>query len=364
MPIRSPPLCCVRSWIRDIPRQPFGTIHRVICQLVRTAILLARHPDVRDGTESTRGLVREPGERFQVGVLDLPATRHLLDHEFGIHPYFGRRAGRDERSRLQPGDQPAILGHVVGRVADSLRDLGKHLAGFGIHYDGPVSGVAWIAARTAVRLYEQPSDPMTRRQLLPRPSHSPDSGVRTRMRRHSSQRITSSGSAARMWFRYTVCRVAANYRSLVLAGQSRPLGAARRQAALRGFPALHDVEHDLLEISLPALQRLDLGLQVLQIPRRRYLASVQALAVPVGPRADLVNVRLGLGLLSRQVAHVGLSCDDPVPHGCLSRLEPLHLGVFGKRTAAIVEPVELGIEVGQFEQAQLLLGRCFHGSQR
>ncbi len=206
VPIRSPPLCCVRSWIRDIPRQPFGTIHRVICQLVRTAILLARHPDVRDGTESTRGLVREPGERFQVGVLDLPATRHLLDHEFGIHPYFGRRAGRDERSRLQPGDQPAILGHVVGRVADSLRDLGKHLAGFGIHYDGPVSGVAWIAARTAVRLYEQPSDPMTRRQLLPRPSHSPDSGVRTRMRRHSSQRITSSGSAARMWFRSTVLR--------------------------------------------------------------------------------------------------------------------------------------------------------------
>ena len=37
--------------------------------------------------------------------------------------------------------------------------------------------------------------------------HSPESGVRTRIRRHSSQRSTSSSSAARMRFRSTVFRV-------------------------------------------------------------------------------------------------------------------------------------------------------------
>jgi hypothetical protein len=30
----------------------------------------------------------------------------------------------------------------------------------------------------------------------------------------------------------------------------------------------------------------------------------------------------------------------------------------------MVDPAELGVQVGQFEQPQLLLGRCFHGSPR
>ena len=156
--------------------------------------------------------------------------------------------------------------------------------------------------------------------------HRPDSGVRTRMRRHSSQRTTSSGAAARMALSSAMDRLdlaalaaaaaaasprrprtarAASRRAPsrsagMLAGDLGALGphlagslsisakaASRRPRRSRegggelvalggelGAPgvgrlaALHDLQHDLLEVALPPLERGDLGLEARQVPRR------------------------------------------------------------------------------------------------
>ena len=67
----------------------------------------------------------------------------------------------------------------------------------GVPDQGAVPGWARIAAGAAVGLDDEPAHRGAR--------HRPDSAVRTRIRRHSSQRTTSSGAAARIWFRSTVC---------------------------------------------------------------------------------------------------------------------------------------------------------------
>lgn len=160
------------------------------------------------------------------------------------------------------------------------------------------------------------------------------------------------------------CGVTPRNRIVLFAAELGALGRKRTQAAFRGFAALHDVEHDVLKISLSAIQRPDLGLQVLQFPWRRYLARIKALTVTVGPCPYLVDVKFRLGLLSRQVTYLGFGCDDSVTEFGFSRVKPFHLGKLGQGTAAMLKPVKLGIQLGQFEQAQLLLRRCFHGSQR
>ena len=83
---------------------------------------------------------------------------------------------------LQPGDQAAVLGDVVGGDADALGPLGDDLAGDRVHQHGAVRRVAGVASRS-------PSASMTTEVC--------SAAIRcrtprwTRIRLHTSQRITS-----------------------------------------------------------------------------------------------------------------------------------------------------------------------------
>ena len=119
-------------------------------------------------------------------MLDLPAARHLLDDELGVHPHLDLGGRVEVERRLQAGDQAAVLGDVVGRPADRRRPLGEHPAGVGVPHERAVAGRARVAPRSAVRLDDE-AGAVT----------GPDSAVRTRIRPQFSQRTTSCGSALR-----------------------------------------------------------------------------------------------------------------------------------------------------------------------
>ncbi len=159
-------------------------------------------------------------------------------------------------------------------------------------------------------------------------------------------------------------RVASRRSVVTLAGEPRLLSGKRRKPTVYGFTPLHDVKHDLLKIGLPAVQRLDLGLEIPQLTRRRDLARVKALSIAVYPGPDLLDVPFSLGLFPGQVAHLGLSYDNPVPKFGGTGVQPLHLSELGQPATTMIKPTKLGVEVREFKQAQLLLRRCFHGSPR
>ena len=139
------------------------------------------------------------------------------------------------------------------------------------------------------------------------------------------------------------------------AAQALAFGGQLVAAADERLPALHQVEHDLLKVALPAVQRLDLRLQARELTGGRYLAGVQPGAILIDPGPDLVHVALGPPLFLGQVAELGLGHDQ----GVLQLAGPgLHLGQFGDFREALPapgQPDKLGVEVGQFEQPELVL---------
>ena len=94
-------------------------------------------------------------------------------------------SGANSSASLQPGDQAGVLRDVVGGHPDRGAVLGDHLAGVGVLEHGAVRRRAGVAARAAVGLDDD-------RPVRPGRVTGRDSGVRTRIRWHSSQRITSS----------------------------------------------------------------------------------------------------------------------------------------------------------------------------
>ena len=162
-----------------------GGVHRLVGEPVGVLVLLPRDPgeaDRREPRDQRRGL---PSQRLHVGVLDLPAARHLLDDQLGVHPYLDLGGADLERSR-QPGDQAAVLRDVVGRPPDAGSPLGEHVTRVRLEDDRAVAGRTGVAPRPAVCLHGHSHGR----------AHSPDSAVRTRIRRHSWRR-TSSTAAAR-----------------------------------------------------------------------------------------------------------------------------------------------------------------------
>ena len=89
-------------------------------------------------------------------MLDLPAPRHLLHDQLGIHPHleFGIRIDRQRPADTL--DQAAILCDVVCGDADVPANLGDNLSRCSVDNDRAASGLPRIAPRPAVRLdYEQ-----------------------------------------------------------------------------------------------------------------------------------------------------------------------------------------------------------------
>jgi hypothetical protein len=161
-------------------------VHRAVGQGVRGAVLRPGHPGVADLSQLPRDQLRLLGQLAHVGMLDLPAARHLLDDELGVHPHLDLGGRVEVQRRLQAGDQTAVLRDVVRRAADRRGTLGQQPAGLGVPHERAVAGRARVAAGSAVRLDDEPAS-----------RHSPDSAVRTRIRPQFSQRTTSCGSAAR-----------------------------------------------------------------------------------------------------------------------------------------------------------------------
>ena len=163
-------------------------VQRLVDEAIGGGVLRTRHPGVVDiGAQATHG-EREVAQR---GVLDGPAPAHLLDDELGIQARLDPRLGIDLEGVLDAREDAAVLRDVVGRLADRLGDLDEDAAGLAVTHDRAVGRGAWIATRSPIGLDDEES------------GHRPDSSVRTRIRRHSSQRITSAGGASRIRLRST-----------------------------------------------------------------------------------------------------------------------------------------------------------------
>ena len=164
-------------------------VHRAVGQRVGGAVLRPRHPGVADRPELPGDLLRLQGELAHVGVLDLPAARHLLDDELGVHPHLDLGGRVEVERRLQAGDQAAVLGDVVGRAADRRGPLGQQPPGLGVPHQRAVAGRARVAPRPAVRLDDE-------RGRAPQQA-SGLGGARPGSGRSSRSARTSCGSALR-----------------------------------------------------------------------------------------------------------------------------------------------------------------------
>ena len=343
-------------------------------------------------------------------MLDLPAPGHLLDHQLGVHPHLDVGAGGQVRSGAQAGDQARVLGHVVGGGAQAVAQL------------RPASRRSPRRA-PGRRSRPGPDCRASRRRPRRRARSQPGLGVRTRIRRHSSQRSTSSGSAARSgsgprcsarggsprtgrraarprrppvlcahpsrtgpagpaaprWPRppggrppcpparrsRPARRPAGRDHVALVARDLRPLGRGGPAAALRGLLALHHVEHDLLEVGLPAGQRDDLRLQVLQFAGGRDLCRRPAAGGPGRsgcgpdrrrPRPCPAPARGPSRLASRETISSRSSRS-------LASIRSAS-AVSGSLRRRCSSRRQLRVQVGQLKQPQLRLGRCFHGSPR
>ena len=103
------------------------------------------------------------------------------------------------------------------------------------------------------------------------------------------------------------------------------------------------------------MQRLDFRLQAGELARGGHLARVQPGAVLPDPGRDLFHVTLSPALLSGQIAELGLGHDDGVLQLDRPGLQAGQLGDFREGLPATGQADKLGVEVGQFEQAELVL---------
>ena len=120
-------------------------VEGLVGEPVGVGVLLPRDPGVRRA--GRRQPVRLQRQRPHRGVLDLPAPRHLLDDELGVQAHLELGPVGVLAVELEPGDEPAVLRHVVARDADAFPALGDHLAGVGVLQDGAVRRRAGVAAR-------------------------------------------------------------------------------------------------------------------------------------------------------------------------------------------------------------------------
>ena len=215
------------------------------------------------------------------GVLDLPGALHLLDDELGVHPHGDPRRAELARG-LEPGDQAAVLGDVVGRDADATRRARR-------------------------------GRPRTRRRARPRRSR-PARGCRASRRRprrrrdHPSQPGLGGADqdrAAVVAAHDLVRRRGAHARQLAagqldVAGLAAPLPQQRRAgAAVARGPARR----------APAARRAARPRsRPLGVVARATAASISAKAASRAPRARACSASQGLVLLGgRPAARLGLS---------------------------------------------------------
>ena len=156
-----------------------------LARAVRVRVLSARYPRVGDAIEAASYFCSFLVQRNHVRVLDLPAPRHLLHHQFRIHADLDLAGSHVGRSR-EPCDEPAVFGHVVGGNAQGGPSFRQHRRTVRGEDDSPVTGGTGVSARAAVCFDDDPCHC----------AHRPDSLVRTRIALHSEHRMSSSAGFA------------------------------------------------------------------------------------------------------------------------------------------------------------------------
>src|SRR4051794_36850918 len=106
---------------------------------------------------------------------------------------------------------------------------------------------------------------------------------------------------------------------------------------LGGLELLHHLELGVLQVGDPPLQRADLVLQVLQVLRRGDLPGVDPLLVADPALPDLLDIGVGLLLLTLQVADLGVGGDQLAVDDRLLGGQLLERLVLGQR-AALARP--------------------------
>src|SRR6478752_8658909 len=94
-----------------------GQVERGVHQRVGIGVELATHVSEVDGFVALQELLRPSPQGPQVLLLHLPATGDLFDHELRVTPHL-QGARRDRGGSLEPGDERAVLGDVVGGLTD------------------------------------------------------------------------------------------------------------------------------------------------------------------------------------------------------------------------------------------------------
>jgi hypothetical protein len=102
-------------------------------------------------------------------------------------------------------------------------------------------------------------------------------------------------------------------------------------------------------------------LQALEVLRVRDRTRVQAVLVARGARADLLDVGVGLRLLTGDVALLGLGRDDLVAQRRQARVQLGELGDLRERALLVRQLVELGVERLDVEEAELGFGLGVQG---
>ena len=161
-------------------------------------------------------------------------------------------------------------------------------------------------------------------------------------------------------------RVALGLGGLELGAQLVALGREHAERAPRVLELLHHLELGVLEVALPARERPDLVLQVLQVLRRRRPGPRASSSWSRGgAHAHLLDVGLGLGLRALEVVDLGLGGDD---RGRAARRggprARRSVASCGQAAAPVLDLVEAGVERLQVEQAELDGGLGVHRSPR
>src|SRR6266542_3882329 len=124
-------------------------VHRPVGQQVGALVGLAGDVLEDDLLEAVSQLAGLGVQRDQRRALHLVAAAQLADDQLGVGPHHD--AARPEGlGVLQPGDDAAVLGDVVGRPADALAQLCQHVAGAGGGDQRTVAGGTGVAARATV----------------------------------------------------------------------------------------------------------------------------------------------------------------------------------------------------------------------
>ncbi len=123
---------------------------------------------------------------------------------------------------------------------------------------------------------------------------------------------------------------------------------------------LHDLQLDVLELTLPPCERHEFLLQGLQLLGITDRARIQQLPITGGAVADLLDIRIRLALLKSEVRRDGLGRDDLVPQSGQSSLDVRERCPFGHRLVLVPQLAEPSVICLHLKKPQLHRGVGFH----